>query len=188
MRRKFRCLLVVALAGFSMAPRNGCLPPQRIDVSPDGKTMYFSLTDTAAYKSEESSNMYALDVEKGRLRALTDDPHEEGWCTLTPDGSSLFYMQYAGELCVQSLDLEKGEIVPVSSITDPQGYPTLIPSEAGTPCLLMVRSRVQDPENPSGWALYAGDKFRPVPLSIPKGFASIWHGVATAVDRFAVFM
>jgi len=49
----------------------GCLP-NRAALSPDGRQLYFATNDDAGFEIKDSSHLYALDIETGRLRALTD--------------------------------------------------------------------------------------------------------------------
>ena len=64
-----------------MVAGSGCGPMtiNRVAVSPDGKTLYLSLNADGGLDVDESSCLYALDVEKGRLRALTGESAARGW-------------------------------------------------------------------------------------------------------------
>jgi len=184
MLRKVIICVTIVLGFLSMAP-DGCLPPQKIDVSPDGRTMYFSLTSDGGYRSDESSNMYALDVERGRLRALTDTPGEEGWCSLTADGEALLYMHVDLDYAVEWLDLEKRSTFSLTGAVDPHMFPWVIPGRALR--LLMLKRRSSDGEEASDWALYSWEqRFEPVAFSIPAGVSAGPASVAVGKDRFAV--
>ena len=70
------CRWIVALVVLAMAGP-GCLP-NRGAVSPDGRTFYFSLNKDAGFEAKDGTNIYALDVETGRIKAMTDGPQTKG--------------------------------------------------------------------------------------------------------------
>ena len=106
----------------------GCLPT-RGDVSPDGRTFYFSMMVPSMLvpgeKNKVGSPILALDAETGRLAALTDSVGVNFWCCLSPDGKYLTYMGPAIG-AVSIMDLEKGEAVPLTGILEGYGYPRMI--------------------------------------------------------------
>ena len=106
----------------------GCLPT-RGDVSPDGRTFYFSMMVPSMLvpgeKNKVGSPILALDAETGRLTALTDSVVGGFWCCLSPDGK---YLTYMGPTigAVSIMDLEEGEAAPLTGILDGYGYPRMI--------------------------------------------------------------
>ncbi len=58
-----------------------------LDWTPDGKTLVFDgIQDTAADHDYRSSRVYALDVQSGAMRTLTDRPGQWSGPAISPDG------------------------------------------------------------------------------------------------------
>jgi len=171
----------------------GCLP-NRGAVSPDGGTFYFSLNKEAGFEAKDGSNIYALDVETGRLRALTDGPEVKGWCSVSSDGKFLIYGTLAsGGGTVAAVDLEKGNTIPVTGVTQNYAYPWVVP---GSPRYVVAMTqkperKTQNSEHGTQksvielqWVLFGehGD----VPLAPLADFGAGAGNVGVAPSRFAV--
>ncbi|MBE3098469.1 MAG: hypothetical protein IMZ44_15250 [Planctomycetes bacterium] len=119
------CVRIMVLMVAVLAA--GCLPT-RGDVSPDGRTFYFSMmVPTMLVPGEKNtvgSPILALDAETGRLRALTDSGGGF-WCCLSPDSKFLTYMGPTIG-AVSTMNLEEGEAAPLTGILDGYGYPRMI--------------------------------------------------------------
>ena len=74
----------------------GCLP-NRMAISPDGQTLYFAVNADAHVSGGGNSNVYALDVGGGRIRALSGGPGLKGCCSLSTNGRYLAYSQKQNE-------------------------------------------------------------------------------------------
>lgn len=84
MRRSMMATAGLVLAAVLMA---GCEPPNHVDSPADGSTMYFAFGPTARFELPQGSQLYAFDVERCRLRCLSDDPRMNVWVTGNDDGS-----------------------------------------------------------------------------------------------------
>ncbi len=69
----------------------GCEPPNHVDASPDGSTMYFSFGVLARWGIGQGSQLYSFDIENCRLKCLSDNPCMNTWVTASPDGSKFSY-------------------------------------------------------------------------------------------------
>lgn len=173
-----RCLVLALLWVCAAA---GCWP-NRVAVSPDGRTMYFSLNKEGGVKTEDGSNIYALDVETAELRQLTDAPYAEGWCALSKDGKRLVHSAAAGTLRIAWIDLEKGKDRPfsllVTGVEKAYLYPYFV-HERGI--LAMEREDVKDEKG--RWILFGEGGAKALPL--PEGFLAVPGEVAVIENRFA---
>jgi len=159
----------------------GCWP-NRVAVSPGGRTMYFSLNKEGGIKTEKSSNIYALDVETGVLRQLTDGPGAKWWCAISEDGKNLLYMVMwapGDEAVIKRLDIESGKSEPLTGLLRPHFYPWCIPGKSGH-LLAIVKGQDDDPR----WTLYGEDG--PVRLPFAPDLKAASGNVGVARDRFAV--
>ncbi|MGB2997530.1 MAG: hypothetical protein WBC59_02705 [Phycisphaerae bacterium] len=156
----------------------GCWP-NRVAVSPDGRTMYFSLNKEGGIKTEESSNIYALDVETAELRQLTDSPAMEGWCVLSEDGKHLLHSAAAEDrFWIEALNLEKESSTPLTGAPSIYLYPRLV---CGKHVLVV---EVEDFKNSEGrWVLIGQEGS--VPLPLPDGYEAAPGEVAVAEHYFA---
>jgi hypothetical protein len=159
----------------------GCVP-NRGAVSPDGRTFYFSLNPEGGFEIQENSNLYALDIETGRLKALTDGPMPKFWCSLSSDGHMLAYQSGAGsgfsETTLHLLELEQGITWPLTGILDKHAYPWIIP---GNQPMLLAMNRPSELEPPS-WSLYDPN---PIALALPPESAAALGNVGLADSRCA---
>ena len=127
----------------------GCLP-RRGDVSPDGRTFYFSMMVPTEKEGMSGSPILALDAETGRLRALTDSGGGF-WCCLSPDGKFLTYMgPVVGAVSI--MDLEKGEAGPLTGVLDGYGYPRLIQMGDGEKVFGLLAKTTRGLGSPGGEA------------------------------------
>jgi hypothetical protein len=168
----------------------GCLP-NRGAVSPDGGTFYFSLNKEAGFEAKDGSNIYALDVETGRIRALTDGPEVKGWCSISSNGKFLVYSILGGS--VMAMNLEDGNVSPLSGVFQHYCYPWVV---AGEPQYVVAMTqkperKTQNSEHGTQksvielqWVLFGehGD----VPLAPLADFGAGAGNVGVAPSRFAV--
>jgi len=86
------------------------------------------------------SAIFALDVETGRLKALTDGISANYWCSLSPDGKYLAFMGPAAIGATSIMDLENGVNGPLTGVLDRYAFPRLIqvPGEEKVGCLLVM--------------------------------------------------
>ncbi|MBM4019706.1 MAG: hypothetical protein FJ288_15530 [Planctomycetes bacterium] len=146
----------------------GCLPT-RGDVSPDGRTFYFSMMVpsmlVAGEKNKVGSPILALDAETGRLRALTEGVGF--WCCLSPDGKFLTYMGPIGAVSI--MDLEEGEAAPLTGILDGYGYPRMIQAGDGEKVFGLLAKTTRGLGSPEGeaadsrWAVLSPTGAVPLP-------------------------
>jgi dipeptidyl aminopeptidase/acylaminoacyl peptidase len=157
----------------------GCLP-NRGAVSPDGRTFYFTLNKDAGFEAKEGTNVYALDLEAGRIRAMTDGPETKGWCSVSSDGKFLIYGTLAGGGgTVNAMDLEGNTTIPVTGITQNYVFPWVVPGEP--PYVVAMAQKSKDERH---WVLVAerGD----VPLTPLAEYTAGLGNVGLATSRFAV--
>jgi hypothetical protein len=162
-----------------VAAVSGCLP-NRGAVSPDGRTFYFSLNKDAGFEAKDGANVYALDVESGRIRVLTDGPETKGWCSVTADGKFLIYGAIVGGgWTVATVDLEGGNTIPVTGSTQNYAFPWVVPGEP--PYVVAMAQKSKDERR---WVLVAerGD----VPLTPLADYTAGLGNVGLATLRFAV--
>ncbi|MCX5653680.1 MAG: hypothetical protein NTY65_03390 [Planctomycetota bacterium] len=154
----------------------GCLP-NRGAVSPDGRTFYFSLNKEAGFETKDDSNIYALDVETGRIKAITEGPQVKGWCSVSSDGKYLSYGTLAGTVAV--VDLQEGNTLPLTGTTQNYAYPWVVPGEP--PYILAMAQKSKDEMR---WVLIGehGD----VPLASLADLKAGTGNVGLAPSQFAV--
>ena len=132
-------LVLLGLAMLTLAPEgnSGCVGnTNTFDVSPDGKTLYLSLNADAGLEADESSSLYAFDVEAGRLRALCGRAAEMGFCAISPDGKTLAFLENVkGNLAVKTLSLEANAEKTILDAEGVAGSPRFVP---GFPDRLLV--------------------------------------------------
>jgi hypothetical protein len=159
----------------------GCLP-NRAAVSPDGKTFYFSLNDEGGYETRETSRLYALDIETGRLATLTGPSLPAAWCTLSSDGRRLVYMTGLKEsdsaLSMLQLGGDEPAAWPLTGVLGPHMYPWMVPGDP--PRLLAVKSAS---DQPAKWVAYLPKE---VTLALPADAAAGLGTVGLAENRCAV--
>jgi len=169
---------IVALVAL-VAVVSGCLP-NRGAVSPDGRTFYFSLNEKAGFQVSTGSNVYALDVESGRIKALTDGPGMKGWCTVSSDGRFLVYgTLVGGGGTVDRVDLGSHRTIPVTGVTQNYALPWVVPGEP--PYVVAIAQKSKDEWR---WVLIA--ERGEVPLVLPADCAAVLGNVGLAPSRFAV--
>jgi hypothetical protein len=118
--------VAAAIVAFAAAVV-GCLP-NRGAVSPDGGTFYFSLNYEAGFPASGTSEIYALNWETGRLKALTDDGDIKGWCSASSSGDKLFYgIHGQGWQTVGAVELEIGWAKPFTGSNQNYGFPWVVP-------------------------------------------------------------
>jgi hypothetical protein len=117
---------LVACAAMAAAPL-GCLPT-RGEVSPDGRTFYFSMMVPNERQGDLHSAIVALDADTGRLAALTNGAGTSCWCSLSPGGEALVYMGPALG-AISFIELEHGTSVPIAGAMDNYSFPRLIPGK-----------------------------------------------------------
>jgi len=158
----------------------GCLP-NRGAVSPDGRTCYFSLNKDAGFEAKDAANVYALDVETGRIRALTDGPETKGWCSVSSDGKYLVYGTLVGSGGgVVAVDLEGNKsMMPVTGLTQNYVFPWVVPGEP--PYVVALDQKSKDEWC---WVLVAERSV--VPLAPLAGYTAGPGTVGLATNRFAV--
>jgi hypothetical protein len=141
----------------------GCLPT-RGDVSPDGRTFYFSMMVPTEKENTAGSAVLALDAETGRVRALTDSVGGGFWCCLSPDGKYLTYMGPDGGV-VSFMDLDKGIATPLTGALDGYGYPRLIQAGEDEKALGVLVKTLRGNEDKAGghWVVLAQGGAVPVP-------------------------
>ena len=129
--------LLAALVITLFAP--GCLP-RRGDVSSDGRVFFFSMLVPGENEKTFGSAIFALDVETGRLKALTDGRGANFWCSLSPDGKYLAYMGPVAGGATSIVDLENGVNGPLTGALDGYTFPRLIKAtgEEKFGCLLVM--------------------------------------------------
>ena len=169
---------ITAIVALAVATP-GCLP-NRGAVSPDGRTFYFSLNRKAGFEADEGSNVYALDVEAGRIKALTDGPGIKGWCSASSDGKFLIYGTLASEgWTVARVDLGSHRTIPVTGVTQNCVFPWVVPGEP--PYVVAITQKSKDEWR---WVLIA--ERGEVPLVLPADCAAVLGNVGLAPSRFAV--
>jgi len=178
MRRWRTAWWLAALLAAAVAA--GCLP-NRVAISPDGRTMYFSLGPKGPFDVTDGSQIYALDIETAGLKALTDGAPSKTWCALSEDGKSLVYMGVLGEgqATLSALDLDEGIDLPLTGTLRTHLYPWSLQGEAGG-LLAMIKEADDQPR----WVLYAEEGS--VPLPLPEGAKAVLGNVGVARDRFAI--
>jgi hypothetical protein len=179
-----RAVLLTLLAALVITVSlPGCLP-RRGDVSPDGRTFYFSMIVPGEKEKTFGSAIFALDVETGRLRALTDGLGANFWCSLSPDGKHLAYMGPAGG-ATSIMDLENGVLGPLTGAFDGYTFPRLIQATGDEKDLgLLVMAGGDGIGKGSHWAV-----LRPggvVPFPDLEGFEAGEGEVATLSGGFVV--
>jgi hypothetical protein len=166
---------------LGLALAAGCLP-NRAAVSPDGKTFYFSLNEEGGYETRETSRLYALDVETGRLTTLTEASLPAAWCTLSSDGRRLVYMTGLKEsdsaLSMLQLGGDEPAAWPLTGVLGPHMYPWMVPGDP--PRLLAVKSAS---DQPAKWVAYLPKE---VTLALPADAAAGLGTVGLAENRCAV--
>jgi hypothetical protein len=175
-----RPLSAALMTVLAVAMLAGCLP-NRATVSPDGQTFYFSLVTPPVRQGSQDSNIYALDIETGRLMALTDGPGQKGWCSLTPDGGALAYTTYGGGLHVEVVDVKEQGVMVATGAFDHLAFPWVIPSEPLAALAMKVES---DKDAAYKWVLLRGEA--EVTLDIPPYTAAAIGTVGVMKDRFAM--
>jgi len=171
-----------AAAGWVLLAGLNCLP-NRAAVSPDGRTLYLSLNADAGIEVEDSSNLYALDVQTGRLEALTDSPGAEAWCEVSfNDERLLFYMAGSedadeDEVSLHVMDLSTGAGAALTGLFSGHVYAWCVPDRPG---LLLCMRRVDDRPQ---WAVLC--EKGPVELGLPP-HAALPGNVGQAPGRLAV--
>jgi hypothetical protein len=157
----------------------GCVP-NRGSVSPDGKTFYFSLNPDGGFEIQEGSNLYALNIETARLKALTDGPAAKYWCALSSDGHMLAYQtgRENTEMALHLVDLETGRGWPMTGILNKHLFPWIVPG--ARPVALTLRKAAG--ESLAKWALYAPDE---VPLPLPADASALLGNVGLGPSRCA---
>jgi len=180
MRRWRTAWWLAALLAAAVAA--GCLP-NRVAISPDGRTMYFSLGPQGPFGGGGGlSNIYSLQIETAEMQALTDGPGAKTWCMPTDGAKRLAYMELpvaAGERAIRLLDLETGQDIPLTGALQPHMYPWAIPDRE--PRLLAIR---EGADAEPYWALYGEKGLMALPL--PEGAKAVLGNVGVAPDRFAV--
>jgi len=166
---------ITALVALALADP-GCLP-NRGAVSPDGRTFYFSLNKDAGFEAKDGTNIYALDVESGRIKAMTDGPQTKGWCSISSDGKFLAYSILGSY--VMAINLEDGNVMPLSSVFQHYSYPWVV---AGEPQYVVAAA--QKSKDEMRWALF-GDQ-GDVPLTPLADFTAGGGNVGVGPSRFAV--
>ena len=158
----------------------GCLP-NRATVSPDGKTFYFSLNSEGGFECNESSRIYALNVETGRLAALTEASRPAAWCSLSSDGRLMAYMTGLedADQALFMMRTDTGVFWPLTGILQKHVHPWMIPG--ATPRLLAMSHA--SPLQPPRWAAYTPNE---MPLPLPADAAAGFGNVALAENRCAV--
>lgn len=155
----------------------GCLP-NRMAVSPDGRTLYFALGENADSRLGKTSNVYALDVETGHVTALTGGPGIKAWCALSPSGRELLYSARGEEsMWIEWIGLGRGRGAPIQTGV---WYPWFVPG--GPPQALAVELH---PKGLQGrWCLLGAGTPKPLPL--PDGWGAYPGEAAVALNRLAV--
>ena len=191
MRRRV-ALFAVMLALMALgAEEKGCninLPPNPPSVTDDGGRMIFSLTPDATFEADEKADLYALDIEKGRLEALTSGPAGAGWHTWLPGGRGIVYTRLPlGKDDGMGLRMiyQLGKDVALTGVTEDLGYPVVVPGDP--PCLLAFVMTGERGEIMCR-LLVMDDKPRAVPMEIPAGkvFMPMWPMVGATENRFAI--
>jgi WD40 repeat protein len=171
---------ITALAALA-ALAAGCLP-NRGAVSPDGRTFYFTLNKDGGFEAKDATNVYALDVEAGRIRALTDGPETKGWCSVSSSGKFLVYGALTGGGSVTAVDLEGNTAIPVTGITQNYAFPWVVPGEPSH-----VVAMAQDAKDTRRWVLIPERGTVPlVPLTPLADYTAGLGTVGLATSRFAV--
>ncbi|HEY0468098.1 MAG TPA: hypothetical protein VGC79_28060 [Polyangiaceae bacterium] len=109
------CAIPLAARAQGEEAEDGLRRPERLTIgtgdqflgqlTPDGKTLYF------VSNRETRKQIYAQDIEQGRVRLAFDEASDVTWPRVSPDGKALLYVSFSeqatGELCVR--DLPDGE-------------------------------------------------------------------------------
>jgi hypothetical protein len=185
-------LSLYLLAVLATAWAAGCLPP-RGAVSPDGQTFYFPLPPDAKVSScdqAHQTNIYALDIKTGRIRALTDGPGEKGWCWASSDGKLVTYMIFPAGLLATTPGQQGHDAVsiPITGMLD--GYMPAWPipgDDDGSDKLRLLALKpvpTEDDKHGGQWVLRLQDK--EVPLEIAPSETSGAGEVAVSREWCAV--
>ena len=178
-----RPVLASVLIGLAVVC-SGCGPLNfsisRIAQSPDGKTLYLSLNADGGLEVDDSSCLYALDVQSGRLKALSGHAAPVGWCSVSGNGALLAYQE--GHLLgmrVKSMDLATGEVTTLTPEDEIAGMPEFVPGDKDYVIALAARSR-KDLDKTSWVAYRGGKRFELLPT---EGEASLFFSAAMAWDK-----
>ena len=150
MRRRLLRVVVVCLSAMVLGQDGGCVLPQRILLSPDAQTLYLSLNDEAGAGPDETSNLYALQLETVELKALTDTPGSKTCRALSADGKQLVALSGGWPTCSHLLEIEERTILPLGDVTAGGALPTLIPGGGGT----LLMSPAMFGQDGTTWRLY----------------------------------
>jgi hypothetical protein len=172
--------VILCLAAVAAVSVTGCIP-NRAAVSPDGKTFYFSLNDEGGFDTNDSSRICALDIETGRLTALTEPARPAAWCALSSDGRLLTYMTGTedADQALYMMRTDTGIFWPLTGILQKHSQPWMVP---GLTPRLVAMSR-PGADKPGRWVAYTPNE---VPLPLPADAAAGLGNVAMAQNRCAV--
>ena len=135
------CLLVAASGGCAGSA------PNSIAVSPDGKTLYLSLNADGGLPVDESSVIYSLDVEKGRLTALSGDTSSWGGFSVSEDGKTLLCGEGMFFVSAAAMNLADRKMVPFSGLAHPMFLARFVPGPKDGGRMLAVEAELMKGEN-----------------------------------------
>ena len=105
-RRVFALFLTFALAVAAIAAEKRPLTPQDLwavkrlgspELSPDGKTVVFTVQEWSVEKNKGTTNLWLADVATGAVRRLTTAQAGDGSPRWSPDGTRLAFVSKRGE-------------------------------------------------------------------------------------------
>jgi len=163
MRHRSAWVLPVVAAMLATGLLLGCIPWQRIELSPDGRTLYLTLNDEAGAEPDETSNIYTLDLETVEVKALTDGPGEKVFWMLSADGKALVYLTEWMTVCSHVLELEKMKTRPLSGMVGRGRLPTLIP---GAGDYVLLSPPAAEGEELAPWRLFELREWGATPVAI----------------------
>jgi hypothetical protein len=159
----------------------GCVP-NRLDVSKDGRTLYFAIGEEGPFGRNSAMAIYAMDVETGAMSALTDAKGMRFWPVLCEPGDRVVCMgAYGGEGFVETIGRGGAPAAPLTGLLRESGYPWSIPGPLGA---IAMMQRVES-GRAVRWVLCHG-RNQSVPLSVPETSNDLKVTVGVAQDRFAI--
>lgn len=155
--RRGSAVVFVSLALMVAGCGCGPMAVNRIAVSPDGKTLYMSLNADGGLEVDASSCLYALDVDKGRLRALSGESAPQGWFSVSSNGRLLAFHEGGFEGAqITVLDLSKRRSSCISATDRMTILPSFVPGERGY--VIAAELDLKAPEARSKWVAFREGK------------------------------